>query len=169
MWPLVTEKQPIVPFVLPSTREPAAELSLEGQLRVWAPAVLSFSKVIEAKSFILELLKMFFFLSLCQAWSSTRGQPSTTSSCVGVPSTSTGTFRATTRQRTWRRRAPAIPHCPPGRYGCPWSPSGPTAPYTPLSWGHSHGPASVWPLSAPACCPETTSARTVTQERWSSV
>lgn len=58
---MVTEKQPIVPFVLPSTREPAAELSLEGQLRVWAPAVLSFSKVIEAKSFILELLKMFFF------------------------------------------------------------------------------------------------------------
>lgn len=112
---------------------------------------------------------MCSFLSSQQAWLSTRGRQCTTSSCAGGPSTSTGMFRATIRQRTWRRRALAIPRWPQGRFGCLWPPLGRTVPYTPPSWGSIHGPASVWPPSAPAWCPETTSARTVTQERSSFV
>ncbi|KAA8587630.1 hypothetical protein FQN60_016492 [Etheostoma spectabile] len=53
------------------------------------------------------------------------GRRCTTSSCAGGPSTSTGILRATIKQKTWRRRAPAIPHWSPGRYGCLWPPLGP--------------------------------------------
>lgn len=74
-----------------------------------------------------------------------------------------------TKPRTWRRRALVTLRWPPGHFGCLWPLSGPAAPYTRPSWDHIRGLACVWHPFATEWYPETTSARTVIQERLSFV